>query len=304
MELTIHDKYDYYSDEYNKYSIPMGYYEGMEFNNKSAVNSRFCFILIESGSGIIKINNKNIHFIAPVIFCINEKENIIIDKKLNCKIRAIFFHPSGINYALNFDNIRDAPRDFAGTTMEDLYWNICFTRRGDDYSGKISIGPITYKRFEYLFDGFKKESSLQKKEYWPCRTKSYIMELLFLTEKLYSDNDLASNDVIGEIDDELYQILIYIVNNYNKKITIPILTKEFNINRTTLSEKFNALVGESIISYLNKLRINMASIILKDTILPVSEIMERVGFTDSSHFLRTFKKYFGLSPREYRNKYY
>lgn len=129
------------------------------------------------------------------------------------------------------------------------------------------------------------------------------MEILFLLENVYSENDFAKDNVLGQVDDELYSILLYIINNYDKKITIPSLTTEFNINRTTLSEKFNNAVGESIISYVNKLRINMASIILRDTKLPVTEVMERVGFCDNTHFLRTFKKYMGISPREYRDKY-
>jgi len=48
----------------------------------------------------------------------------------------------------------------------------------------------------------------------------------------------------------------------------------------------------------------MASVMLKDTLLPVSEVMERVGFNDSTHFSRTFKKYMGLSPSEFRDSAY
>ena len=304
MEFTLEDKNKFYSYEDFNFTMPMSYFEGKEINNELALNRRFCFILIEKGAGIAQINDKNIHFIAPTVFCINETENIIIDKKLNCDIKAIYFHPSAINGALNFDNIRNYAEDFTTSTIQDCYWNKCFIERDDIYNGKVSIGPITYKRIEFLFDDFKKESSLQTKAYWPCRVISYVMEILFLIEKLYSENDLSSADFIGEVDDELYSILIYILNNYNKKITIPTLTKEFNINRTTLSEKFNKFIGETIISYLNKLRIKMASVMLKDTLLPVSEVMERVGFNDSTHFSRTFKKYMGISPSEFRDSTY
>lgn len=47
----------------------------------------------------------------------------------------------------------------------------------------------------------------------------------------------------------------------------------------------------------------MASTMLRDTMLPINEIMTRVGFCDTVHFLRTFKKYTGDSPSEYRKKY-
>ncbi|MDD6770863.1 MAG: AraC family transcriptional regulator [Inconstantimicrobium porci] len=81
------------------------------------------------------------------------------------------------------------------------------------------------------------------------------------------------------------------------------MTKKFNMNRTTLSEKFNRLVGETIITYINKLRVNIATTLLRDTRVPISEIMEIVGFNDSSYFFRTFKIYKGQSPKEYRDEY-
>lgn len=75
------------------------------------------------------------------------------------------------------------------------------------------------------------------------------------------------------------------------------------MNRTTLSEKFNRLVGETIITYINKLRVNIATTLLRDTRVPISEIMEIVGFNDSSYFFMTFKIYKGQSPKEYRDEY-
>jgi len=296
IEFTTYAKNDCYS-------MPMSYWEGTELNNELALKNRFCFILIENGTGILKINNRNIPFIAPLIFCINENEKITIDNELNTKIKAIYFHPNIVNCAFNFDNIRNIPEDFSMSTVQDCYFNKFFIERSDTFYGKINIGPLTNKRFEFLCESFKRESTLQNTSNWPCRSRSYIMEILFLTENIYSEHDLTEDKIIGEVDEEIYSILLYVINNYNKKITIPNLTKQFNINRTTLSKKFISSVGESIISYLNKLRIKMASIILRDTKLPISEVMERVGFSDNAHFLRTFKRYMGVSPKDYRDKY-
>lgn len=296
MELTTYAKNDCFS-------MPMSYFEGNQFNNELALNNRLCFVLIEKGAGILQINNENIQFIAPVIFCINENERISIDKSLDILIKVIYFHPSVINCTFNFDNIRNIPKDFPTSTIQDCYFNKFFIERNNTFCGKINIGPLTSKRFEVLCESFKIESTLQNRDNWPCRSRSYILEILFLIDTVYSEYDLPQDKFIGHVDDELYSIILYMINNYSKKITIPDLTKEFNINRTTLSEKFMNCVGESIISYLNKLRINMAAIILRDTKLPISEVMERVGFSDSSHFLRTFKKCMGLSPKNYRDKY-
>jgi YesN/AraC family two-component response regulator len=91
--------------------------------------------------------------------------------------------------------------------------------------------------------------------------------------------------------------------NYSRKITIEELTKEFHTNRNTLSKKFKAETGLSVIDYISKLRIKAACMLLRDTSLPVSEIMQRVGFIDVSYWGRVFKSVSGLSPSDYRKSH-
>ena len=57
------------------------------------------------------------------------------------------------------------------------------------------------------------------------------------------------------------------------------------------------------VDYLIRLRLYLASKMLKETLLPVSEIIERVGFSDITHFGRMFKVHFGYSPTEYRSSH-
>lgn len=296
MELSIYEKHNYFS-------MDMNYYEGKELNNKEALNKRFTLVIIEKGSGIVKINNKNVFFIAPVLFCINEKENIIIDKNLNLDIKVMYFHPNVINFELNFNNVRHVPSSFSMSQIQDAYTVKFFVERNEKYVGKLNVNTITIKRFIYLFKAIKGQVSAQSVMNWPCRSRSFLFEMLFLIDNIQTDENMTNEFISNIEDEEVQKILLYLYNNYNKKITITDLTQKFNINRTTLSEKFSVNVGESIISYLNRLRINIASIILRDSLLPVGEVMSRVGFSDSIHFFRTFKKYMGLSPTEYREKY-
>lgn len=281
------------------YVLPMYYEEYTHFDNKDVLNERFSFVLIENGSGILHINDSSIAYIAPIIFCINETEHIIID---DAKIKVIFFHPSIINSAFDFDNIRNIPAGASITYCQDAFSSNCFTQRNTNTPYYSSIGPVTLNRFDTLFSQFKEELN-QIRPNWPCRSRSYIMELLFGLDQIIHEDNLLDMVTLADENQEVASVLTYLNNNYNKKISIADLTEEFSINRTTLSKQFNDYVGESIITYLNKLRISMASIILRDTKLPVTEVMERVGFTDSTHFLRTFKKYMQLTPTEYRDCY-
>ena len=67
--------------------------------------------------------------------------------------------------------------------------------------------------------------------------------------------------------------------------------------------EFIKATGMPVIAYLISLRLKMAATFLRETLLPVSEIIGRSGFKDRSHFVRIFKKYLGLTPYEYRKKY-
>jgi AraC family L-rhamnose operon regulatory protein RhaS len=92
--------------------------------------------------------------------------------------------------------------------------------------------------------------------------------------------------------------------NYQNKITIEDLTQTFHINRTTLSEKFRASTGMSIKDYLIKLRIKLSAVMLRDTLLPISEIMTRVGFNEAHHFSRMFKRHMDCLPSDYRKEFF
>ena len=74
-------------------------------------------------------------------------------------------------------------------------------------------------------------------------------------------------------------------------------------DRTTLAEQFHRATSLPVMTYLAQLRMRQASLLLRDTVLPVSEIMLRVGYQHSTHFWRTFRKHIGVSPTQYRQRY-
>ncbi len=293
--LTTYEKNHYFS-------IAMSDYKGTSFDNKDALGERFSIVLIEKGNGIATIDGKYISYIAPCVFCVNEKEHFIIpDSNENC-IRAVFFHPCVINSFLDFDNISDSSPDAPVTINQDKSLVKCILQRDDRYVGKFNIGASTEKRAALILDGIHKMITDQSMANWPCRSRSYIMELLFLLDNLYVLDNSFEETYLECIDEEFYPILVYVYHNYEIKITVQDITDKFYVSRATLAKMFQKNVGESFLSYLNKLRINLASTLLRDTMLPINEIMQRVGFTDNVHFLRTFKKYTGLSPSAYRER--
>lgn len=285
------------------YELPLFYEEKHSFNNIEALDSRFCVVLITNGTGVLTVNQNKFIFRAPCVLCINEKEHMVIEEQSDFDFQIIYFHPSVINSALNFETIRNLPENAPITLYQDSYWNKFFLTRSENYHGIISIGPMTMKRLTLLYANLNNEISNQNRENWPCRSRSYFLEILFTIDNVSIEEISLEEPLLLQLNEDFAPILLYLYNNYDQKITVEDITTKFNINRTTLSKMFRDNVNDTFISFLNKLRISIAAQLLRDTKLPISEIMYRVGMNDSVHFLRTFKKYTELSPSEYRKKY-
>lgn len=95
----------------------------------------------------------------------------------------------------------------------------------------------------------------------------------------------------------------FIEENFKEKITIDELSERFNLGRRTFERRFKAATKNTIIEYIQRVKIEAAKIDLEKGRKTVTEIMYDVGYTDSKSFRDIFKKYAGISPVEYKNKF-
>ena len=77
------------------------------------------------------------------------------------------------------------------------------------------------------------------------------------------------------------------------------LGKEVGMSRTAFASKFTALVGEPMLQYLTKWRMNLAVMRLKDGEKITVELIEQLGYKSESAFRRTFKKVIGKNTSEF-----
>ncbi len=270
-------------------------------NSDLGYGERFKIVFAEEGSGILNIEGKRLIFVSPALFCFNENEHYFLESHSKLKALTVWFHPSIINNAFSFNRIRN-PEGLSPTENQDLFWLEVFIDRNSTFRGQLSIGPGTCKQVKALFDCIKLELDVQSDNYWPCRSRSYLIELLFLIQRLASTPEANYSIEINREQSGIGDILLYLYSNYSKKITIEDLTEKFHINRTSLNKLFNDVTGMSVVNFLIKYRACLSAQLLRDTTLPVAEIIGRTGFNDPSHFGRMFKKYYGLSATEYREK--
>lgn len=121
---------------------------------------------------------------------------------------------------------------------------------------------------------------------------------------------LEEENKVEEIDSNLSGIVQrvkeYIDENYSDPdLSLTKVSNLFNINKTYLSKLMKEELGDSFTEYLTEIRLLRAKEILADrnSYPNILEVAIKVGFKTQHYFSRVFKKYEGISPLEYRNKY-
>ena len=94
-------------------------------------------------------------------------------------------------------------------------------------------------------------------------------------------------------------LLSYINQNLDKKITVEELANLVNLSPDYLAVQFKSIIGFTIIQYINRCRIDQAKVLMVNEDMLIKEVAAKVGFGDEFYFSKTFKKYEGMSPREF-----
>lgn len=98
----------------------------------------------------------------------------------------------------------------------------------------------------------------------------------------------------------------YIDKHYtDSELDLSHISQLFNVNKSYISKLMKQEIGKSFIEYLTDIRLEKAKKILEDHHPRVTmyDVSTRVGYTSQHYFSRVFKKAYGISPLEYRNKY-
>lgn len=94
--------------------------------------------------------------------------------------------------------------------------------------------------------------------------------------------------------------ILYISKNFSSQLTLEEVAGHVHLNPAYFSSIFKQSTGSSFKEYLNMIRIEDSKRLLTNTDYSIIDIAVAVGFEDHSYFSRVFKKYTGLTPRQYR----
>lgn len=98
------------------------------------------------------------------------------------------------------------------------------------------------------------------------------------------------------------EMLDYIQNHYTDKLTLEDLAEEFHLSPKYISRYFKQHFSLAFSSYVMHLRLSCAKNLLETTENSVTEIALLSGFPNVSHFIRSFRQAYEISPLQYRKK--
>jgi len=128
-----------------------------------------------------------------------------------------------------------------------------------------------------------------------CSLFSYILK-----EKLYTPNP-GSDDAQPHRVDQIKAVLEYIEANYNAPLSLEKLADVVGMNPKYFCRVFNRLTHQSPMDYVNFYRIEQAAYLLSSTQKTITDVGMECGFWESSYFTKVFKKYKGVTPKQYRH---
>ncbi|MDO4275691.1 MAG: response regulator [Eubacteriales bacterium] len=118
------------------------------------------------------------------------------------------------------------------------------------------------------------------------------------TERFFSDaeNTVPENPTIFLIKD-------YISKNYmNETLSVKDISSHVYLSTSYVCTFFKNETGRTLNQYLTEFRMEKAKQLLSDPRYKIADISSKVGYSDGNYFGKSFKKYAGLSPSEYREK--
>ena len=102
---------------------------------------------------------------------------------------------------------------------------------------------------------------------------------------------------------EVSTALSFIHRNRSRDFTVDDVAKAVGVSRRNLEVKFRKAVGRTILAEIQRVRLDHAKRMLRETDLPIPQIAEASGYNSASYLTQVFRKEVGVTPVKYRSKF-
>ncbi len=266
---------------------------------------------IDEGSVLSGSGDSETSIFAPVLLCINYRNPVERLTLSNAKGFSVFFKPGVINQGLAsglFDcTVDELPADQDAQQDKNLFRTERVLLSPFIKTGKnpypLPVNGTIRNRILRMHENLHIQLVSQPDRFWPCRGRSFFLEMLMLLQSMYAfENNLASLPI--RIRDEFYPVVRNIHVHYPEPDFVcrpgsppPLLGPLF------FSYRFRRSVGSFPSRYVRNLRCSVGANLLKNTMLDLGEIARRCGYLDEKRFAGDFRSIEGIHPLDWRSRF-
>lgn len=132
------------------------------------------------------------------------------------------------------------------------------------------------------------------------QSEDFDLLCLQLQEIVEAFTETVFSNFPGGNTDSVKRAMAYISRQYHAKVSLEDVAAQVHLNPAYFSTLFSRSTGLTFKEYLNMVRVEEAKRLLSNTDYAIIDIAVAVGFDDQSYFSKVFKKFTGLTPRQYR----
>jgi AraC-like DNA-binding protein len=102
----------------------------------------------------------------------------------------------------------------------------------------------------------------------------------------------------------VWRAVKHVQSRLDRETSLHEVARELGVSEQHLSSQFGKAMGESFVSYVRRVKVEEAEFYLRATNLGVMRVAQMLGFASQAYFARVFKKVAGLTPTEYRRRFF
>lgn len=264
------------------------------------VEDTFQLMYIEQGTVLLHAAGGKKALIPPLALCINYRERFDALEMAGCRGFSIVFKPEVVNHSLNRWAQDAHPVDRAFQANKVLINPFLKSNRGNPFF--LSLDHRLQERIQSMYTDLKAQLADQPDQFWPCRSRSFFLEILMFLHNLYGIRQGSLGEMVLPAGNPRIEALCAAaqVGYPRKELSLKVATRELGVPAREAAVSFRRLLGRSFEAYLAEVRITVAATLARNTILGFDAIRKRCGYPHAWALRRAFQKAFGQSPEAYR----
>ncbi|MBR1742786.1 MAG: helix-turn-helix domain-containing protein [Lachnospiraceae bacterium] len=247
-------------------------------------------VIVLDGTALHKVNSETYFVKKGDVFVIDQGVSHGYHDTNKLRICNVMFHP---------DLLLEQKHDLGQLPgFHALFVLEPYLSGKEDFKSRLSLNLTNFEQIQSLLDLMVNEyqSGLCGKR---TLIESYFLILVTLLSRLYS---LPAAQEITAPTLNIAKSVSYMESHFTESLSIDEIAEVSNLSSRHFSRLFTATYHLTPGNYLLSLRMQYAASLIRHSRESISEIAFSSGFNDSNYFSRQFHKYFGMTPREYRNR--